>query len=118
MAKKQIDKKFESIVQFAELERFIDQKLKNYSSGMQVRLAFSVSIHANREILLMDEPCSALDPIATGKIEELMLALKKIYTIIISTSQLLQQPWMYCKAYRTYEGWRLSCHLQMQNVKQ
>jgi len=55
LTKKEIDKKFESIVKFSELERFIDQKLKNYSSGMQVRLAFSVSIHANREILLMDE---------------------------------------------------------------
>lgn len=55
MTKKEIDKKFDSIVKFSELERFIDQKLKNYSSGMQVRLAFSVSIHANREILLMDE---------------------------------------------------------------
>jgi lipopolysaccharide transport system ATP-binding protein len=55
LSKKEIDKKFDSIVAFSELERFIDQKLKNYSSGMQVRLAFSVSIHANREILLMDE---------------------------------------------------------------
>jgi ABC-type polysaccharide/polyol phosphate transport system ATPase subunit len=55
LTKKEIDKKFDSIVDFSELERFIDQKLKNYSSGMQVRLAFSVSIHANREILLMDE---------------------------------------------------------------
>jgi ABC-type sugar transport system ATPase subunit len=55
MTKKQIDKKFDSIVAFSELERFIDQKLKNYSSGMSVRLAFSVAIHANREILLMDE---------------------------------------------------------------
>lgn len=55
MTKKEIDKKFDSIVEFSELERFIDQKLKNYSSGMQVRLAFSVAIHANREILLMDE---------------------------------------------------------------
>jgi len=55
MTKKQVDKKFDSIVAFSELERFIDQKLKNYSSGMQVRLAFAVSIHANREILLMDE---------------------------------------------------------------
>ena len=55
MTKKQIDAKFDSIVAFSELERFIDQKLKNYSSGMSVRLAFSVSIHANRDILLMDE---------------------------------------------------------------
>lgn len=55
LSKKEIDEKFDSIVKFSELERFIDQKLKNYSSGMQVRLAFSVSIHANRNILLMDE---------------------------------------------------------------
>lgn len=55
LTKKQIDEKFDSIISFSELERFIDQKLKNYSSGMSVRLAFSVAIHANREILLMDE---------------------------------------------------------------
>lgn len=55
MTKKQIDEKFDSIVAFSELERFIDQKLNRYSSGMHVRLAFSVAIHANREILLMDE---------------------------------------------------------------
>src|ERR1035437_3747290 len=55
LTEKEIDKKFDSIVAFSELERFIDQKIKNYSSGMSVRLAFSVSIHANREILLMDE---------------------------------------------------------------
>lgn len=55
MTKKQIDHKFNDIVAFSELERFIDQKLNRYSSGMQVRLAFSVAIHANREILLMDE---------------------------------------------------------------
>jgi ABC-type polysaccharide/polyol phosphate transport system ATPase subunit len=55
MTKKEIDQKFNDIVAFSELERFIDQKLKNYSSGMQVRLAFAVSIHANRDILLMDE---------------------------------------------------------------
>ncbi len=55
MTRKQINQKFNDIVAFAELERFIDQKLKNYSSGMQVRLAFAVSIHANRDILLMDE---------------------------------------------------------------
>jgi ABC-type polysaccharide/polyol phosphate transport system ATPase subunit len=55
LCEKEIDAKFDSIVAFSELDRFIDQKVKNYSSGMQVRLAFSVAIHANREILLMDE---------------------------------------------------------------
>jgi ABC-type polysaccharide/polyol phosphate transport system ATPase subunit len=51
----EIKKKFDSIVEFSELDRFIDQKLKNYSSGMYVRLAFSIAIAANKEILLMDE---------------------------------------------------------------
>lgn len=55
LKEKEIDEKFDSIVAFSELERFIDQKIKNYSSGMMVRLAFAVSIHANRDILLMDE---------------------------------------------------------------
>jgi len=55
LTEKEIDDKFDSIVAFSELERFIDQKIKNYSSGMSVRLAFSVAIHANREILIMDE---------------------------------------------------------------
>jgi ABC-2 type transport system ATP-binding protein len=55
LTEKEIDAKFDSIVSFSELERFIDQKVKNYSSGMNVRLAFSVALHANREILLMDE---------------------------------------------------------------
>lgn len=55
LSRKEIDEKFQSILQFSELERFIDQKIKNYSSGMQARLAFAVAIHANRDILLMDE---------------------------------------------------------------
>ncbi|MDB5164326.1 MAG: abcA [Candidatus Saccharibacteria bacterium] len=46
---------YNDIVQFAELEQFMDQKLKNYSSGMQVRLAFSIAIRAQGDILLLDE---------------------------------------------------------------
>ncbi len=55
MSRKMIDMSFEKIVSFSEIGRFIDQKLKNYSSGMQARLAFSIAIHANRDILLLDE---------------------------------------------------------------
>jgi len=61
LTKKEIDKKYDEIVAFSELERFIDQKLKNYSSGMQVRLAFSVAIFANRDILLLDEVMAVVD---------------------------------------------------------
>lgn len=55
LTRKEVSKKFDKIVKFAELEDFIDLKLKNYSSGMQVRLAFSLAINAHAEILLMDE---------------------------------------------------------------
>jgi ABC-type multidrug transport system ATPase subunit len=48
-------KRYESVIEFAELEEFKDLKLKNYSSGMQVRLAFSVAIQVDAEILLIDE---------------------------------------------------------------
>lgn len=55
MSTKEIDRDFQKIVDFSEISEFIDQQVKNYSSGMRGRLAFSVSIHANRDILLMDE---------------------------------------------------------------
>lgn len=51
----QLDERIDGIIDFAELTDFVDQKLKNYSSGMQVRLAFSVAIQADAQILLMDE---------------------------------------------------------------
>lgn len=54
-SKSEIDAMYDEIVEFAELERFMDQKLKNYSSGMQVRLAFSMAIRADADILLIDE---------------------------------------------------------------
>lgn len=52
---KEVTAMYKDIVQFAELERFMDQRLKNYSSGMQVRLAFSIAIRARSDILLLDE---------------------------------------------------------------
>ncbi|MCX6728186.1 MAG: ABC transporter ATP-binding protein [Candidatus Saccharibacteria bacterium] len=52
---KQMDSMYDEIVAFAEIEPFMDQKLKNYSSGMQVRLAFSIAIKAENDILMFDE---------------------------------------------------------------
>ena len=54
-AKRELDERFDDIVAFAELERFVDQKLKNFSSGMQVRLAYSIAIQVDFDILLLDE---------------------------------------------------------------
>jgi lipopolysaccharide transport system ATP-binding protein len=55
MKKKEIEQKFDEIVDFAEVERFIDTPVKHYSSGMQMRLAFAVAAHLEPEILLVDE---------------------------------------------------------------
>lgn len=54
-SRKEMQIMYQDIVNFAEIERFMDQKLKNYSSGMQVRLAFSIAIRAQSDILLIDE---------------------------------------------------------------
>ena len=51
----ELRRRFDDIVGFAELERFVDQKLKNFSSGMQVRLAYSIAIQVDFDILLLDE---------------------------------------------------------------
>lgn len=54
-SRKEMEAIYKDIVEFAELDRFMDQKLKNYSSGMQVRLAFSIAIRADTDILVLDE---------------------------------------------------------------
>ena len=53
--RKEIDRRFDSIIHFAELERFVDTKLKNLSSGMIARLGFSIAIQVDADILLVDE---------------------------------------------------------------
>ena len=55
LTRRELDERFDSIVEFSELQRFIDQKLKNFSSGMQIRLAYSIAIQVDFDILLLDE---------------------------------------------------------------
>ncbi|WP_111718566.1 ABC transporter ATP-binding protein [Homoserinimonas sp. OAct 916] len=61
MSKKEIDERFDDIVAFSEIEDFIDSEVKHYSSGMFLRLAFSVAIHVRLDILLVDEILSVGD---------------------------------------------------------
>ena len=84
--RKEIDKIYNEIVAFAELERFMDQKLKNYSSGMQVRLAFSIAIRANTDILVLDEVLAVGDEAFQRKCYDYFNELKlKGKTVILVT---------------------------------
>ena len=73
-----------------EVKDRLDQSGLGLSGGQQQRLCIARAIAVEPEIVLMDEPCSALDPIATVKIEELMYGLKEHYTIVIVTHNLQQ----------------------------
>ena len=77
---------YDDIVSFAELEKSMDQKLKNYSSGMQVRLAFSIAIRAESEILLFDEVLAVGDTAFQQKCYEMFAEMKRAgRTIILVT---------------------------------
>ncbi len=84
--RKEMSAMYDSIVEFAELERFMDQKLKNYSSGMQVRLAFSIAIRATSNILLLDEVLAVGDAAFQQKCYNHFEELKRQKTTVIFVS--------------------------------
>ncbi len=86
-SRKEMDSMYDDIVEFAELEKFMDQKLKNYSSGMQVRLAFSIAIRAQGDILVLDEVLAVGDEAFQRKCNEYFDKIKKddTKTIILVT---------------------------------
>lgn len=73
----EIDAMYDDIVDFAELHEFMNQKLKNYSSGMQVRLAFSVAIKAQGDILILDEVLAVGDEAFQRKCNDYFMERKK-----------------------------------------
>ncbi|HSX27975.1 MAG TPA: ABC transporter ATP-binding protein [Candidatus Saccharimonadales bacterium] len=95
-SKKEIDAQYEQIVNFAELHRFMDQKLKNYSSGMQVRLAFSVAIMADGDILLVDEVLAVGDASFQRKCFEYFRLLKKNKKTVIFVTHDMNAVREYC----------------------
>jgi phosphate transport system ATP-binding protein len=73
-----------------EVKDRLDRNALSLSAEQQQRLCISRLLAVEPEVLLMDEPCSALDPIATGRVEELMQELRKDYTIVIVTHNMQQ----------------------------
>lgn len=73
-----------------EVKDRLNASAMGMSGGQQQRLCIARAVAVNPEILLMDEPCSALDPISTGKVEELITELKDQYTIVLVTHNMQQ----------------------------
>ncbi len=77
LSKNEIEKRIDKIIEFSELEEFIDQPVRTYSSGMYMRLAFSVAINVDADILLIDEILAVGDQHFQDKCMNKMLELKK-----------------------------------------
>jgi phosphate transport system ATP-binding protein len=85
-----VERSLKSAALWDEVRERLDESALSLSGGQQQRLCIARTIAVEPEIVLMDEPCSALDPIATAKIEELILKLKEAYTIVIVTHNMQQ----------------------------
>src|SRR5204862_6797428 len=89
LTKKEIQHRFDEIVEFAEMKEFIDAPVKNYSSGMYMRLGFAVAIHVNPDVLLVDEVLAVGDEGFTHKCLDKFAEFKRSgKTILLVTHSL------------------------------
>jgi len=85
-----VEESLQSAAIWDEVKDRLDESALGLSGGQQQRLCIARAIATRPDVLLMDEPCSALDPIATGRIEDLMQELKNDYSIVIVTHNMQQ----------------------------
>ena len=103
--RKQMDAMYDEIVEFAEIQPFMGQKLKNYSSGMQVRLAFSIAIKAKNEILIFDEVLAVGDEAFQRKCLDVFENYKAEGQTVILVTHDMETVREYCsKALLLHEG--------------
>lgn len=95
-SRKQMEGMYDDIVMFSELERFMDQKLKNYSSGMQVRLAFSIAIQADTDILILDEVLAVGDSAFQQKCFDYFTSLKNTNKTVVLVSHSMASIERFC----------------------
>lgn len=96
LKRKQIDQYYQSILDFSELSEFINQPIKHYSSGMYMRLAFSIAVHVNPEILIVDEILAVGDSEFQAKCFEKMEEFKKNGVTILFVSHSMAQVQSFC----------------------
>lgn len=94
--RKEMERMYSEIVDFAELGRFMDQKLKNYSSGMQVRLAFAIAIHVKGDILLLDEVLAVGDEDFQKKCKDYFEDIKNEGKTVILVTHSMDAVKRYC----------------------
>lgn len=86
LSRRELDARFDEIIAFAGLERFVDQQLKNYSSGMLLRLAYSIAIQVDFDILLLDEVLAVGDQAFQEKCFETFLGFREARKTIVLVS--------------------------------
>lgn len=106
LSKRELERRFDDIIAFAELERFVDQKLKNYSSGMQVRLAYSIAIQVDFDVLLLDEVLAVGDREFQEKCLETFEGIRKAGKTIVFVSHQLDAVKQACDRVMLMEGGR------------
>jgi len=107
MSRREIQSKFDRIVAFAELERFIDTPIKYYSSGMQMRLGFAVAAHTDPDVLLIDEILAVGDASFQAKCANKIAELKEQDKTIILCSHSLTNITDHCKSVLWVEAGRV-----------
>jgi phosphate transport system ATP-binding protein len=85
-----VERSLKSAALWDEVRDRLGESALGLSGGQQQRLCIARAIAVEPEVILLDEPCSALDPVATAKIEELMVELKNRYTLVIVTHNMQQ----------------------------
>lgn len=105
LTKEEIDKKLDQIIEFSELEEFIDNPVRTYSSGMYMRLAFSVAINVEADILLIDEILAVGDQHFQDKCFNKLIELKNAGKTIVIVTHSMDQVRRFCdRAIWLYEG--------------
>lgn len=104
---KEMDAMYDDIWEFAELKEFQDQKLKNYSSGMQVRLAFSIAIRAKGDILVLDEVLAVGDAAFQQKCNNYFASLKEQGQTIILVTHSMENVRKFCTRAIMIEGGKI-----------